>query len=138
MWNRLFIILFLGLAEEITNLELVVNNLQGEYESVNYEHRIHEYSRTVHGKLFQIFNHFLTFYCVYRIFSAIINILFNRIGRADPVTAGIGFFGHIFGVEWDVKLWSKEISFIFVGFIIISSIKNFLSEILKVKLKLIE
>ena len=56
-------------------------------------------------------------------------------GRADPVTVGIGYFVHIFGVEWDVQLWSKEISFIFVGCIIISSIKNFLSEVLKVKLQ---
>ena len=102
---------------------------------MSYEHQIHEYSKTIHGKLLQIFSHFLTFYCIYRIFSAIVNILFSRIGRADPVTAGIGFFVHIFGVEWDVKLWSKEISFIFVGFIIISSIKNFLSEILKVPFK---
>ena len=113
----------------------MVNNLQKEHESVSYEHQIHEYSKTIHGKLLQIFSHFLTFYCIYRIFSAIVNILFSRIGRADPVTAGIGFFVHIFGVEWDVKLWSKEISFIFVGFIIISSIKNFLSEILKVPFK---
>lgn len=120
------------MAEEISNLELIVNNLQREYASISYEHQINEYSKTFHGKLFQIFNHGLVFYCIYRIISAVINILFNRIGRADPVTAGIGFFVNIFGVEWDVKLWSKEISFIFVGFIIINSIKNFLSEILKV------
>ena len=43
----------LGLAEEISNLELVVNNLQSEYESVSYERRINEYSRTIHGKLFK-------------------------------------------------------------------------------------
>ena len=48
------------------------------------------------------------------------------------MTAGIGFFVHIFGVDWDVQLWSKEISFIFVACIITSSIKNFLSEVLKV------
>lgn len=124
--------IFLGLAEEISNLELVVNNLQTEYENINYEHQLHVYSKTINGKLFQVLNHFLSIYCIYRIFSALFNIIFNRIGRADPVTVGIGFFVHIFGVEWDVQLWSKEISFIFVGCIIISSIKNFLSEILKV------
>lgn len=86
--------------------------------------------------MFQVLGHFLSIYCVYRILSAIINILFNRIGRADPVTVGIGFFVHIFGVDWDVQLWSKEISFIFVGCIIIGSIKNFLSEVLKVKITL--
>ena len=58
-------------------------------------------------------------------------------GRADPVTVGIGFFVHIFGVDWDVQLWAKEISLIFVGCLIISSIKNFLSEVLKVKIIII-
>lgn len=123
---------FLGLAEEICNLELVVNNLESEYENVNNEHQFHLYSKTINGKLFQILSHFLSIYCVYRIFSALLNILFGRIGGADPVTAGIGFFVHIFGVEWNVQLWSKEISFIFVGCIIISSIKNFLTEVLKI------
>lgn len=120
------------MAEEISNLELIVSNLHAEYETVSYDHQIHLHSKTINGKLFQVLGHFLSIYCIYRIFSAIINILFNRAGRADPVTVGIGFFVHIFGVEWDVQLWSKEISFIFVGCIIISSIKNFLSEILKV------
>lgn len=124
---------FLGLAEEIANLELVVNSLQTEYETISYEHQLHIYSKTINGKIFQVLSHILSFYCVYRIFSALFNIIFNRIGRPDPVTAGIGFFVHIFGVEWDVQLWSKEISFIFVGCIIISSIKNFLSEVLKVR-----
>lgn len=124
--------MILGIAEEILNLESVVSNLQSEYESLIYEYKIHEHSKTIHGKLFKIFNHFLMFYCMYRIISAITNILFNRIGHADPVTVGIGFFIHIFGVDWDIKLWSKEISFFFVGFIIVSSFKNVLSEILKV------
>ena len=124
------------MAEEISNLELVVNNLQAEYENVTYEHRLHVYSKTLHGKLFQVFNHFLSIYCIYRIFSALFNIIFSRMGRADPVTIGIGFFVHIFGVDWDVQLWSKEISFIFVGCIILNSVKNFLSEILKVKFAL--
>ncbi len=120
------------MAEEISNLELVVNNLQSEYENVNYEHQLHVYSKTIKGKALRILSHFLSAYCVYRIFSALFNILFGRIGKADPVTAGIGFFVHIFGVEWNVQLWSKEISFIFVGCIIICSLKTFLTEVLKV------
>lgn len=105
--------------------------MRSDYESVNNDHQLHLHSKTFNGKLFQIFNHILSVYCVYRIFSAFINIIFNRIGRADPVTVGIGFFVHFFGIDWNVQLWSKEISFIFVGCIIISSIKNFLTEILK-------
>ena len=120
------------MAEEISNLELVVNNLQLEYENLTYEHQLHVYSKSFKGKLFQIFGHFLSIYCLYRIFTAFLNILFAKNGNVDPVTAGIGFFVHIFGVDWDVQLWSKEISFIFVACIITSSIKNFLSEVLKV------
>jgi hypothetical protein len=125
------------LSEEISNLELVVANLRIDYEAINHDHQIQLHLKTWQGKLFQIFSHVLSTYCVYRIISAILNILLNRIGRADPVTAAIGVFIRIFGIHWNVQLWSKEISLIFVGCIIISSVKTFFTEVLKV-LKIVD
>lgn len=121
------------MAEEITDLELVLFNLKCEFDTLSNEHDLHAYSKTLNGKLLKVFSHLLYLYCIYRICSAFLNIILNRVGRADPVTVAIGFFVNILGfVDWDIQLWSKEISLIFVGFIIVSSIRNFLAEILKV------
>lgn len=121
------------MAEEITDLEIVLFNLKCEFDTLSNEHDLHTYSKTFNGKLLKVFSHLLYLYCIYRICSAFLNIILNRVGRADPVTVAIGFLVNILGfVDWDIQLWSKEISLIFVGFIIVSSIRNFLSEILKV------
>lgn len=60
-----------------------------------------------------------------------INIVFNRVGRVDPVTRGIQIAVNWIGLEIDVKFWSQHVSFLLVGIIVISSIRGLLITLTK-------
>lgn len=60
------------------------------------------------------------------------NIVFDRVGRVDPVTRGIQIAVNWIGLEIDVKFWSQHVSFILVGIIVISSIRGLLITLTKV------
>ncbi|XP_059140213.1 Golgi pH regulator-like [Physella acuta] len=85
-----------------------------------------EYSKTFKGRYFNVMGHFFSLYCVYKIFMATINIIFDRVGKVDPVTKGIEIAVKYFGFELDIKFWSQQISFLLVGVIIVTSIRGFL------------
>ncbi|KAH9503840.1 Golgi pH regulator B [Bulinus truncatus] len=85
-----------------------------------------DYSKTFKGRYFNVMGHFFSLYCVYKIFMATINIIFDRVGKVDPVTKGIEIAVKYFGFEFDIKFWSQQISFLLVGVIIVTSIRGFL------------
>lgn len=70
----------------------------------------------------------LAVYAVYRVFASVVNVLRGRAGDADPVTVACGILVHVFA-DWDVRLWAKEISFLFVGSLIVSSGRSFFQEV---------
>lgn len=59
------------------------------------------------------------------------NIVFNRIGKTDPITYGLGLAVHHFNIEIDAQLWSQYISFVFIGVIITASIRGLLIQLMK-------
>ncbi|KAL8598032.1 Golgi pH regulator [Nucella lapillus] len=85
-----------------------------------------EYSKTFKGRYFNFLGYFFSSYCVWKIVMATINIIFDRVGKVDPVTRGLEIAVKYFGFQFDVKFWSQQISFLLVGIIIVSSIRGFL------------
>ncbi|KAJ7401117.1 Golgi pH regulator [Pitangus sulphuratus] len=63
--------------------------------------------------------------------KATINIVFDRVGKTDPVTRGIEITVNYLGIQFDVKFWSQHISFILVGIIIVTSIRGLLITLTK-------
>lgn len=61
-----------------------------------------------------------------------INIIFDRVGRVDPVTRGLQIAVNWIGLQVDVKFWSQHISFILVGIIVITSMRGLLITLTKV------
>ncbi|ELK05985.1 Protein GPR89 [Pteropus alecto] len=90
-----------------------------------------EYSKTFKGKYFNFLGYFFSIYCVWKIFMATINIVFDRVGKTDPVTRGIEITVNYLGIQFDVKFWSQHISFILVGIIIVTSIRGLLITLTK-------
>lgn len=85
-----------------------------------------EYSKTLKGQYFNVLGHFFSLYCVVKIGLATFNIVFDRVGKIDPVTRWIDIAVKYFGFEFDIKFWSQQISFFLVGVIIVTSIRGFL------------
>lgn len=62
-----------------------------------------------------------------------VNIIFDRVGKVDPVTRGIQIAIAWIGLDIDIKFWSQHVSFILVGIIVISSIRGLLITLTKVR-----
>ncbi|CAN8002032.1 unnamed protein product [Ixodes hexagonus] len=90
-----------------------------------------EWSHTFKGKYFNFIGYFFSLYCIWKIFICTINIVFDRVGRVDPVTRGMEIAVHYMGFDVDVKFWSQHISFILVGIIVVTSIRGLLITLTK-------
>ncbi|CAL8096138.1 unnamed protein product [Calicophoron daubneyi] len=120
-----------ALEYEVASLEEVGRQLFLELHDLrNAQERI-QFSRTLKGRYFNCLGYFFCGYCCWKIFISTINILFNRIGRQDPITQGISIAVHYLGFEFNVKFWSRQISFWLVGIIVITSIRGLLITLTK-------
>ena len=70
--------------------------------------------------------------CPLPICQSLINIIFDRVGRKDPVTKGMEIAVHWMGLDIDVQFWSQHVSFFLVGCIIVTSIRGFVLTLTKV------
>lgn len=90
-----------------------------------------EYSKTCMGMYFNVLGHFFSVYCLWKIFICTVNIVFDRVGKVDPVTKGIEIGVHWIGIDMDVRFWSQHISFGLVGVIAVTSIRGLLITLTK-------
>uniref|UniRef100_A0AC34RQB4 Abscisic acid G-protein coupled receptor-like domain-containing protein n=2 Tax=Panagrolaimus sp. JU765 TaxID=591449 RepID=A0AC34RQB4_9BILA len=126
-----------GLKDQIGYLSSEIEALEefGKYlflemvELNNMKDRM-DYSTTWQGKFFNFLGYFFSIYCVWKIFICTINIVFNRVGKIDPVSKGIEI---IIWIEYDIDagLWLSQINFILIGVIAVTSIRGLLITLTK-------
>lgn len=90
------------------------------------------FSKTLQGRYFNFIGHFFSIYCIWKIFISSVNIIFDRVGKVDPVTRTIEIVVEYLGLKFDVQFWSQNISFLVVGIIVVTSIRGFLITLTKV------
>lgn len=93
------------------------------------------WARTLQGKYFNVLGHFFSLYCLWKIFICTINIVFDRVGKKDPVTRGLEIAVHWCGFQMDVAFWSQHVSFFLVGLMVVTSIRGLLLTLTKVRCK---
>lgn len=128
-----------GISENITNLnrdaaalEELGRHLFLEYVEMHSLKERMAYSKTLKGRYFDIIGHFFSIYCIYKIFMCIINIIFDRVGKVDPVTKGLSITVNWLGMQKDEAIfWSQHVSFILVGIIVITSVRGLLITLTK-------
>ncbi|KAF4530164.1 hypothetical protein B566_EDAN001421 [Ephemera danica] len=89
------------------------------------------WARTWQGRYFNLLGYFFSMYCTWKIFISTINIVFDRVGKKDPVTRGLEIAVHWLGLEVDVAFWSQHVSFFLVGCIVVTSIRGLLLTLTK-------
>ncbi|XP_062517498.1 Golgi pH regulator-like [Corticium candelabrum] len=119
------------LQQDISALEELSRQLFLELVDLHSMRDRMVYSRTLQGKYFNVMGHFFSIYCISKIFICSINIIFNRIGKTDPVTRGIDITVKYFRIDFDVNFWSQYVSFLLVGVIIVTSIRGLLITLTK-------
>lgn len=113
-----------SLDELTRHLFLEINELRSEKAKILF-------SQTWLGRIYNLLGYFFSGYCLYKIVMSCINIIFDRKSTIDPVSRGLGWALLYLNVEIDVHFWSQNISFIFVGIIIATSIRGFLNYLMK-------
>lgn len=114
------------LKQETSALEELSRQLFLENVDLRTTQERMEFSKTFKGKYFNFLGYFFSGYCVWKIFISTVNIIFDRVGKVDPVTRGIEIAVNYLGIQFDVKFWSQQISFILIGIIIVTSIRGLL------------
>jgi hypothetical protein len=120
-----------ALGKEVSALEELSQQLFVEYVDMHTLKERIAYSKTLKGRYFDILGHFFSIYCIYKIFICIINIIFDRVGKVDPVTRGLSITVNWLGIQVDVEFWSQHVSFILVGIIVITSVRGLLITLTK-------
>eukprot|EP00833_Pecoramyces_ruminatium_P015942 jgi/Orpsp1_1/1189974/evm.model.d7180000075868.1 len=120
------------LNEEIQELELFNRQLFQAIDELYIEKDKIAFSQTWQGKYNNILGYFFSGYCLYKIVMTVINILFNRIGETDPITYGLDIVVQSLQLNIDVNVWSMQLSFIFIGVLILVSIRSLLIQIMKI------
>lgn len=118
---------------EISALEELSRQLFLEVHALRNMQERQRWARTLQGKYFNVLGHFFSLYCLWKIFICTINIIFDRVGKKDPVTRGIEIAVHWCGLEMDVAFWSQHVSFFLVGCIVVTSIRGLLLTLTKVR-----
>ncbi|XP_013385649.1 Golgi pH regulator isoform X2 [Lingula anatina] len=119
------------LRQEADALEELSRQLFLETVDLHNTQERMEYSKTFKGKYFNFLGYFFSVYCCCKICLATINIVFDRVGKTDPVTRGIEIAVKYFGIQFDVKFFSQHISFFLVGIIVVTSIRGLLITLTK-------
>lgn len=65
-------------------------------------------------------------------FQSIINIVFDRVIKTDPVTKGMSIALSLFQIDIDVPYWSQVISFVMIGIMVALTVRGFLIKLLQV------
>lgn len=120
-----------SLQGEVSGLEELSRQLFVEYVDLRQVKDRMAYSHTLKGIYFDIVGRFFSIYCMYKIFICTINIIFERVGKVDPVTRGCDIVVNWIGIQVDVMFWSQHVSFILVGIIVITSIRGLLITLTK-------
>ncbi|CAB3369962.1 Golgi pH regulator isoform X1 [Cloeon dipterum] len=119
------------LQSEARGLEELSRQLFLELHSMrNMQERV-EWAKTWQGKYFNLLGYFFSLYCTWKIFISTINIVFDRVGKKDPVTRGLEIAVHWLGLDVDVAFWSQHVSFLLVGCIVVTSIRGLLLTLTK-------
>ncbi|KAF9304029.1 Golgi pH regulator B [Mortierella antarctica] len=120
-----------SLRLEIAALEGISRRLFLDIDDLYVEKTRLTFAKTWQGKYSNLMGYIFSIYCIYRLAMAFINIVFNRIGSTDPITNLISRFIAHTNINIDVRFWSQQLSFFFVGLMIFLSIRGLLQELSK-------
>ena len=107
----------LALEELSKHLFLELHDLQNMRERIDW-------SKSCQGKYFNFLGYFFSLYCVWKIFISTVNIVFDRVGKMDPITKTFDILVNWFGFDIDMEMWSQQLSFIVVSIFVFKTLTS--------------
>jgi hypothetical protein len=113
-------------------LEQVQQQLTTEINELHLARLQAEEQQLLKARVFRKFGQAFSLFWVYKLSTAAINIIFQRVRINDPVSKIISWVVlHTLDINFDFRTWSQAITFVFIGIIVTTQSKGFLTNIYK-------
>ncbi|KAJ3323126.1 hypothetical protein HDV06_002138 [Boothiomyces sp. JEL0866] len=122
-----------GSSSDIHAKEMFMTQMFMDYDNLLLDRDKSLLATSWRGIYSNILGYFFSFYCIYKVLTSIINLLFNRGNGKDIVTRILNIMVHWVGLDLDLEFWSAQLSFILIGVMVIVAVRGFILQFSKVK-----